>query len=358
MPIFDKLKKLFLGRNSAPLAKTSIQLPHELGQVPPRNSEGNLPQFSENQFASAEPFVERAALSINESPVFGNAFEASLRSAVIEIDTSSSQLHSSRELLKEATVLKKLKKFDAACEKLREAYAADGSENLMIEERMRLPMYLQLAGRGDDGWDELNRLNAIYTDEFSQPIIANQMRVFQKKEGKERVVVPVPERAQSNSSERQTIGDLQTQPLSAWGDGSLISGLEFHATMQLRTPLRVLMRHGELHTDPSTPPPIIVDSPWEGVWSAKLKTWGELGIDLEEMSESTAASDIGQVLPSQFVPFLIAVKQNLEGDSLTMDEKISRLIELSKVPEFSGFIEAYGGSEKLIHRLWQIDHKP
>jgi hypothetical protein len=90
----------------------------------------------------------------------------------------------------EATALKREKKYIEACEKLREAYSADGAENLMIEERLRLPMYLLLAGRNDEGWDELNRLNARYVDQISQPTIANQMRVFLKKEGKNRAPAP------------------------------------------------------------------------------------------------------------------------------------------------------------------------
>ncbi|MBU1339480.1 MAG: hypothetical protein KKD56_10475, partial [Acidobacteria bacterium] len=56
---------------------------------------------------------------------------------------------------------------------------------MMIQERLRLPMYLQLAGRNDEAWDELNRLNVQYVDQFSQPVIANQMRVFLQKEGNE-----------------------------------------------------------------------------------------------------------------------------------------------------------------------------
>ena len=64
----------------------------------------------------------------------------------------------SREMLKEATKLKKEKKYVEACEKLREAYAAKGSEELMVEERLRLPMYLQLAGKNDEGWKTLNEM--------------------------------------------------------------------------------------------------------------------------------------------------------------------------------------------------------
>jgi hypothetical protein len=270
----------------------------------------------------------------------------------IEVGVFPSPSSPSRELLKEATALKKLKKFDAACEKLREAYAADGSENLMIEDRLRLPMYLLLAGKGDEGWEELNRLNSLYTDEFSLPTIANQMRVFQKKEGKQRVVAPIPVKALGQSYEPMTIGDFQTQSLSAWGDDSLITGLEFHATMQLRTPLRVLMRHGEIHSDPSMPAPRIIQAPWEGIWVSKMRSWRELGIDLDELGESTSSSDVGQVFPSRYLPFLIAVRQVYEDGHLTLHEKISRLGNLSEVPEFSGFVAAYGGADALVNRLF------
>lgn len=426
MPIFDKLKKLFFGRNSVSSSEAPTHMPREQEQALHGESEGGLPKSFESQTTSPESRLEHAALSINESPVFdqqqnqtqviqmsiqsqfrvinesidiarksknpdtrksrigvarnmlkearaqaarfcidvdgfeqaesaikslqdafdSNASGTSQRSAVVEMETLPPLSNPSRELLKEATVLKKQKKFDAACEKLREAYVADGSESLMIEDRLRLPMYLLLAGKGEDGWDELNRLNASYTDEFCQAIIANQMRVFQKKEGKDRVVKPLPEEARNHSSGPKTIGDLQTEPLSAWGDDSLISGLEFHATMQLRTPLRVLTRHGELHTDRDAPPPKIVEQAWEGIWTYKIKTWEELGIDLKEFPESTVASDIG------FMQFLIAFRQNIEDVSLSIDEKISRVRELCNEPEFHGVVAGYGGPEELLERAF------
>lgn len=89
-----------------------------------------------------------------------------------------------REILKEATALKKEKKYDDACEKLKKAFASEGAEDLMIKERLRLPMYLQLAKKNDEGWRTLNELNIKYTDVFSQAEIANQMRVFLQKEKK------------------------------------------------------------------------------------------------------------------------------------------------------------------------------
>lgn len=93
-------------------------------------------------------------------------------------------INPAREMLKEATALKKEKKYDEACEKLKEAFSADGSDELMVKERMRLPMYLQLTKKNDEGWRILNELNVKYTDVFSQAEIANQMRVFLQKEKK------------------------------------------------------------------------------------------------------------------------------------------------------------------------------
>lgn len=97
---------------------------------------------------------------------------------------ANSDINPAREMLKDAAALKKEKKYDEACEKLKEAFSLEGAEDLMIKERIRLPMYLQLAKRNDEGWQILNELNVHYTDVFSQAEIANQMRVFLQKEKK------------------------------------------------------------------------------------------------------------------------------------------------------------------------------
>jgi hypothetical protein len=92
------------------------------------------------------------------------------------------EINPAREMLKEATVLKKEKKYDEACDKLKQAFMSKGASDLMAKERMRLPMYLQLAKKNDEGWKILNEINVEYTDVFSQAEIANQMRVFLQKE--------------------------------------------------------------------------------------------------------------------------------------------------------------------------------
>ncbi|MDI6688324.1 MAG: hypothetical protein QME06_08920 [Desulfobacterales bacterium] len=97
-------------------------------------------------------------------------------------DSIQYQESKARSLLKEATKLKKEKKFSEACEKLKEAYIVQGSDELSVKDRLRLPMYLQLAGKNNEGWQILNELNITHVDVSSQADIANQMRVFLQKE--------------------------------------------------------------------------------------------------------------------------------------------------------------------------------
>lgn len=88
-----------------------------------------------------------------------------------------------RTLLKEATALKRAKRYDEAVAMLRRAYQTPPGP-MRIEERLRLPMYLQLAGRADEGWGEMNRLNITYVDPSSQITIAAHIAAFLRKEGK------------------------------------------------------------------------------------------------------------------------------------------------------------------------------
>ncbi|EWH01486.1 hypothetical protein [Halomonas sp. BC04] len=81
------------------------------------------------------------------------------RAVVSASVTLNSEVNPAREMLKEATALKKEKKYDEACEKLREAFSLESANNLMVKERLRLPMYLQLANRNDEGWKIINEMN-------------------------------------------------------------------------------------------------------------------------------------------------------------------------------------------------------
>lgn len=90
-----------------------------------------------------------------------------------------------RDLLKEATRLKKEKKYDEACQTLRVAFqSADVGEYIDIHERLRLPVYLCFANRDDEAWSELNRLSSEYQDSISQIAIRSKMQKFLEDEGK------------------------------------------------------------------------------------------------------------------------------------------------------------------------------
>ena len=96
--------------------------------------------------------------------------------------------------LREATALKKEGNLDAAIAKLREAYDAIATTNFTYDVKpfLRLPMYLQEAGRNDEAWKELNNLllgfpNQLQSHEvlpMTHSIIYDRMRLFLQREKK------------------------------------------------------------------------------------------------------------------------------------------------------------------------------
>lgn len=92
-------------------------------------------------------------------PIFGSKSDQQAGQIQVEIKTSSDYCESqANKKLKEASVLKKEKKFSEACDALRQAYSLPGAEYLMVSEKLRLPLYLQAAGQNDEGWKEFNKL--------------------------------------------------------------------------------------------------------------------------------------------------------------------------------------------------------
>ncbi len=121
---------------------------------------------------------------------------------------------------------------------------------------------------------------------------------------------------------------------------SVINGIEFFATLQLRTPLKVLIQHGSTHTDRNNPPKFTEEA-WMGMWLPKLKSFKELGIDMPEMPETTVSSDIGYVYPSKFIKFLIAFREIVESD-LSINDKIENIKKLQyKSDEFNEYYSKF-----------------
>ena len=88
-------------------------------------------------------------------------------------------------LMKQATALKKEGRFDEAVQKIREAYSEAEEQDLTItvNDFLRLPPYLQKAGRNDEAWDWFNRLIQKYANDFmSLSVIYDKMRLFRKRE--------------------------------------------------------------------------------------------------------------------------------------------------------------------------------
>ncbi len=150
----------------------------------------------------------------------------------------------------------------------------------------------------------------------------------------------------------RTIGDLQSVPLSERVDDDLIVGAEFCATLQLRTPLRVLKRHKEQFTGPGIPP-AIADEQRQGIWVVKTKTFRELGIDIDEWPMGTMASDVGQI-PSDggdYLKLLLAIRGIVErSDSIS-----ARLTDLKteiRNERWIGFVRKLGGEKAIADRFF------
>lgn len=139
---------------------------------------------------------------------------------------------------------------------------------------------------------------------------------------------------------RKTVGELQSEPLSAWDNNDIIMGLEFCATMQLRTPLRVLLRHGEIHTDRDTKPQEIACERWEGIWLPKT-------VYSNYYPSGTHASSIGQIIASDYLPFLISIREIVElNDSI--ENRIGNLREMLSECDWQEFLGRHGGTEKIV----------
>ncbi|MGY3449778.1 hypothetical protein [Bradyrhizobium sp. USDA 4353] len=101
-------------------------------------------------------------------------------------------------------------------------------------------------------------------------------------------------------------------------DHDLVVGWKLMATMQRRTPLAWLLRHGEFH-EGGDPPTEVVPTR-HASWLPIARSWRSLGIEFEELPEPTIASEVGQIPADggDFLPFLIEYRMIVEegGGSL------------------------------------------
>jgi predicted flap endonuclease-1-like 5' DNA nuclease len=102
---------------------------------------------------------------------------------------------------------------------------------------------------------------------------------------------------------------------SYFSNQDIVEGLEFNATLQLRTPYEVLIHHGEIfHGPPSQAPKYSSDA--DGIWMFKTKSWQSLGVDIEDFSVDSFATDIGGMSSEAYLPFLLEFRKIVESGLL------------------------------------------
>ena len=131
----------------------------------------------------------------------------------------------------------------------------------------------------------------------------------------------------------------------------ILAGLEFSATLQIRTPLNALNHHGELFNGTPNQAPNYA-SQADGIWLPKTKTFKELGIDVEEMEEGKCASDIGHVKAEEYLPFLKSFRRIVESNK-SVEQKIQLIRELKNHSSdykniFKRLEKSYGAISRII----------
>ena len=111
--------------------------------------------------------------------------------------------------------------------------------------------------------------------------------------------------------------DLALEP-----NGDIIVGYKFCATMQFRTPVNILKQHGRIDKKASWKIPKIAREEWQGIWIAETPSWRDIGVDIDEMSIGTMASEIGQIPADggDFLRFMLFVK-HIQTENITHDQK-------------------------------------
>lgn len=159
-----------------------------------------------------------------------------------------------------------------------------------------------------------------------------------------------PRHINSATTYNRTVGDMQTRPVSDWGHDDIITGVIFSATLQLRTPLRIIQRHQEVFTGPGVPP-AIADEAWHGLWLPTTKSSDDLGIDLG--AGATVSSDIGPI-PSDggaYLKLLLAIRSVVER----RDAASQRREDLNKVlseAKWKAFVAKLGGRTTIINQFF------
>jgi hypothetical protein len=135
-------------------------------------------------------------------------------------------------------------------------------------------------------------------------------------------------------------------------NADVIKGYEFCATLQLRTPLRVLQHHGEVQQWSENGLPTYAHFLWEGIWLPITYSWEELSArhgnsavakKAELVLPNAMASDIGPIPQDggTYLGFLRAFRGIVEF-SASPDEKREAIETLSRDhPDYAKYISIH-----------------
>lgn len=135
---------------------------------------------------------------------------------------------------------------------------------------------------------------------------------------------------------------------------SVVYGSEFTATMQLRTPLRILEQHGRIERCDTAALPLLIKEAWEGIWVPKVASFRDMGIDIDDIPDGTMASEFGQIEVNggDLLRVMLLVKRiaRCDADRQERCELMHAAAELYGVGghSFGAFMNRWGGPAALI----------
>lgn len=123
-------------------------------------------------------------------------------------------------------------------------------------------------------------------------------------------------------------------------NSDIADGLEFRASFDFSTPLRVLTRHGDRHHDLWACPPQLTESQWTSGWRRKPKTLREMGVAMDErdLGWQTFEMAIRSGDDLAYLRFLIAIRSIVESDTEIHARRrlLRKEIELPVWAKFNG----------------------
>lgn len=106
---------------------------------------------------------------------------------------------------------------------------------------------------------------------------------------------------------------------AAAGNEDILAGYQFCATLDPRTPLYILLRHGKVAA--TLPTTSDRTDPADGIWTPKPKSWKELGLAFKELPPSQIASSVGPVPEDggEFLKMLTVFRREVESSGTPID---------------------------------------